>query len=110
MPGQIGELALVMAVNAARVPSTTWARGGTLNWPHIQIEPPIRGLVATDNRQTCRNGRNRRCLDHVQIPSLTVIPTLCPPPIRVCIPQLPPKYPTTPYAAQHRKHLLPENH
>src|SRR3546814_18494059 len=56
MPGQNGELALVMAVNAARVPSTTWGRGGTLNWPHIQKEPPIPALPATDkppkNRKT----------------------------------------------------------
>lgn len=83
MPGQIGEMALVMAMHAARVPSATGARGGTLNWPHIQMEPPVRCFVATDNRQTCRNGRNRRRLDHEQIPSLTVIPTLCTHPIRV---------------------------
>jgi len=34
-------------------------------------------------RQTCRNGRNRRRLDHEQIPSLTIIQTLCTHPIRV---------------------------
>jgi hypothetical protein len=83
MPGQIGEMALVMAMHANRVPSATGARGGALNWPHIQMQPPVRCFSATDNRQTCRNGRNRRRLDHEQIPSLTVIPTLCTHPIRV---------------------------
>src|SRR3546814_17715346 len=56
MTGQIGELALVMAVHAARVPSTPWARGGTLHWPTIQIKPPTTALVPTANIKTSRTG------------------------------------------------------